>query len=636
VIIVSSSARSQIADLTPRTASPAAEQAFYFSSGDHQLFGWLHRPSLPERPSLGLVICKPFGYEAVCSHRGIRALAQAAAQAGVPTLRFDYSGTGDSADIDPRADQLQLWSDDVVAAVGELQRVVGVKNVCLLGVRLGAVPAINAARRLSCVHSLVLISPIVSGRRYVRDLKTARLASALGLDAADPTAAHPAQPHRQSDGAIEASGFLLSAATLASLNEVDLISEDAPPVAEMLIIDASSWPIASKWAKSLSSSRVRTEYLALPGLIEMILTMPQDAKTPESILAATRDWLLRNQASLPADNGVRAAPLPPSCPTLELPGVDATPSARLREHPVFLGSNPPAFAVITEPRSDEKRRRGVVLINAGATHHIGPNRMYVSLGRRWAKSGYFVLRLDLCGLGDSATRAGQVDNEVFPAKAIDDIKAAIEYLRTTHGIRDVALCGICSGAYHALRAAIGRLPVSCVLMVNIENFFWDPGTDIHAVVTAEIVKRTRDHRRRVFSWEAWNRLMAGKVNLWRILMIYVRRPLLAIESTVRDWARALRVRMPQDIGWDMEELAARGVQLVFVFARGETGIDLLRIQGGSSVKRMGEHCRTHIVDNADHIFSQAGPREMLETILSKELFALRSWQESARAASVLP
>src|SRR5208337_1594509 len=81
-------------------------EPFYFGSGEANLFGWLHRPYAGITANTGLVICNPFGYEAICSHRSVRTFAEAAAALGVPALRFDYLGTGDSAEIEPETDQL--------------------------------------------------------------------------------------------------------------------------------------------------------------------------------------------------------------------------------------------------------------------------------------------------------------------------------------------------------------------------------------------------------------------------------------------------------------------------------------------------------------------------------------------------
>jgi hypothetical protein len=63
------------------------------------------------------------------------------------------------------------------------------------------------------------------------------------------------------------------------------------------------------------------------------------------------------------------------------------------------------------------------------------------------------------------------------------------------------------------------------------------------------------------------------------------------------------------------------VRVIFVFARGEPGIDLLRIEAGSMVRRLGERCGVRIIDSADHTFSRSGPRQVLEEVLSEELFA---------------
>ena len=168
----------QTPQMTERAAGSA--QAIYFNASEHRLFGWLHRPPA-EASDVGVVLCSPFGYEAICGHRGVRAFAEAIAASGMPALRFDYAGTGDSQDIDIQADHLQAWTEDVLAAVQELRQQTGVRRVCLLGFRLGALVATLAAARGSAVDGLIVVSPIASGRRYLRDLRMTRMAASLTM-----------------------------------------------------------------------------------------------------------------------------------------------------------------------------------------------------------------------------------------------------------------------------------------------------------------------------------------------------------------------------------------------------------------------------------------------------------------------
>jgi hypothetical protein len=111
----------------------------------------------------------------------------------------------------------------------------------------------------------------------------------------------------------------------------------------------------------------------------------------------------------------------------------------------------------------------------------------------------------------------------------------------------------------------------------------------------------------------------------------MQRPLLAAESTLRDIARRLHIRLPNDLGTELEEIVARGVRVVFVFARGEPGIDLLKLQAGTSVNRLAERCRIHIINGGDHVFTRSGPRAMMEQIVSDELFARPEWLDKPGA-----
>jgi alpha-beta hydrolase superfamily lysophospholipase len=599
-------------------------ESFYFGPNDGRLFGWLHQPRVQVRTDVGLVICQPFGYEAICSHRGERVLAEAAAALGVPALRFDYLGTGDSAEIDPKADQIDVWTRNIVTAIEELQKRSGAAYICLVGFRMGGLLAALVANQCPAVHGLILIAPVISGRRYLKELRTTRLASLLGSGERSQSASSDDAGTRHPQS-LEVSGFSLSAATIAALAKLDLMNVEVPSTCDTLVIDGSSLPAARGWAEQRSKQGSPVQYSALPGVFEMMITAPQFLVTSPAMVTATSEWLVEH-LNTPASTGsgdpqTANSGSVPSSRTLTLTGTSASPGEALIERPVFFGSQASLFGIVTEPGPGEIRRRAVILLNAGADHHVGPSRIYVTIARRWARSGYVVLRMDLAGLGDSATRAASPDDEVFPPAALEDVRAGIELLKTRYAIRDITIAGLCSGAYHALRAAVAALPVNRILMVNPLNFFWKNGMMLENLQVAEVILNPGRYRQLVLSGAAWKRLLRGRVNIWRIVKIYFHRTVLPLQAMFRDAARRLHIHLEDDLGREMEEIVARGVKIVFVFAHGEPGIELLKMQGGSSVKRIGHACRIRMIERADHAFSQSGPRATLEEVLSEELFA---------------
>ena len=607
--------------------APRAEPV-YFGPDDRPLFGWIHRPQRAARYSLGLVLCNPFGYEAICAHRALRHFAEAAADAGIPALRFDYDGTGDSAGTDLDPDRLSAWIASVHRAAETLRGEAGCDRVCLLGVRLGATLATLAASERSDVAGLIALAPVIGGKAYTRELRALQMASGIGL------------PETADSDLMEVTGFALSAATRTSLSAVDLSKLERAPASQVLILDRHDLPGNERWAAHLQASGATVERHAVPGYAEMMLS-PHATMVPSEMLRLTVTWLCDRGAAEPL------AQREGFSPTKDSPqGRDTVPRSRhairlppgapggvpISETSAFLDRGRVLFGILTAPHpvatdtadaaGAKELRTGILLLNAGGTHHIGSNRLYVTLARRWASQGHVVLRMDISGVGDSLPRPGETENAIYTARAAEDIREATHYLRERAGVSECRALGLCSGAYHAFKAAVGGAPLQAVVMINPLTFFWKEGMSLDAPLTdQEVISEAHRYRETAFRLHSWRKLMRGEVDVGKVAQIMIRRTGAWLNRHWRDLARDLGVPLTDDLGHELESVAERGTAMLFVFATNDPGLQLLRTQGGSRVRKLCARGQLAIqlINGADHIFTAVSARERLITVLSEAL-----------------
>lgn len=158
---------------------------FYFGDRERALYGTYHPPRTRTGGREGAVLCGPFGVEYMRSHRAFRQLTTLLTRGGYHVLRFDYGGTGDSAG-EGEAQTLAAWTADVATAIEELKDTAGLDRVTLVGLRLGAALALQAAVANPEVVRLVLWDPVADGERWLAEIlpdgveATARVLSAPG------------------------------------------------------------------------------------------------------------------------------------------------------------------------------------------------------------------------------------------------------------------------------------------------------------------------------------------------------------------------------------------------------------------------------------------------------------------------
>ena len=116
------------------------------------------------------VICPPYGWEYMRTHWALRQTARELVRRGWAVLRFDYRGTGDSAGAVDELTRLDDFVEDIEHAAAHI-RSTGVPLV-LVGARLGAALAVQAASRATGAERLVLWDPVVSGRHHLETISS--------------------------------------------------------------------------------------------------------------------------------------------------------------------------------------------------------------------------------------------------------------------------------------------------------------------------------------------------------------------------------------------------------------------------------------------------------------------------------
>lgn len=176
----------------------------FFGSPERQLFGLLHCGAAARSTRAAVLLCRPFGQEAIRAHRAFRVVAERLARAGQPALRFDYFGTGDADGNDDQVTLAGLCAD-IETANEHLRLASSNRPIAWLGLGLGATAAwLTAARAVQPPQYLLLWDPILDGRDYLATL--CRRHSQL----LDESLAIGARRIPRATDVVEANGFSIS------------------------------------------------------------------------------------------------------------------------------------------------------------------------------------------------------------------------------------------------------------------------------------------------------------------------------------------------------------------------------------------------------------------------------------------
>ena len=582
------------------TAGEVSRVPTYFHAGSNELFGWYHHAPGTAQQNCVAVICNPVGYEYAHCHRSIRHLADRLANCGVPTMRFDYSGTGDSPGNDTDPDRIDNWINDIEGAASYARLVSEQARVCLIGIRFGATLAAFAAERI-LPEALILWNPCVSGRRFLRELQVIASASAGNLPEAD-------------ENALESAGFVFAKETVLQLAAIDMLDLPFSGAGEILLLSRDDVAPDSGFVAHLKRHGASVDFQAVPGYAGMVAE-PQFTILPVLAFDAIAAWL--SARTTPAKfSGSVPETLCRSSIEFKARAIDGE---TLHEEICSFGERRQLFGILTKGGS-RANRPAIVLFNAGCVHHVGPNRLYVTLARALADAGFSTFRFDLESIGDSVLQGPGRENHPYPDNAVADARAALAYLKQHFGLQRFILIGLCSGAHTAFHTALQEdvYSVNEAILINPLTFQWVEGMSLETVKQFGAVAR---YKKSVFSAQSWWKLLSGNVHLSSLFTNVWRHSITMVRARLHIVREMLFPHLGTRLSKQIRYLISVKRPLTLVIAEGEPGRDLMMAEApyiANLAHQRGEMV-THHISGADHTFSRSGPRRQLIDYLCESL-----------------
>lgn len=269
----------------------------------------------------------------------------------------------------------------------------------------------------------------------------------------------------------------------------------------------------------------------------------------------------------------------------------------MREEALIFGEQTRLSGIYTPPAEEGTGRPGVLLLNSGIVHHVGPNRLYVKLARKLAAQGHPVLRFDFSGIGDSEKSR---DNVRFEVSAVEETRQAMDALADRSGMDQFGLIGICSGAEISFKSALSDERVTGAVLINAPQYKEEPSPEM----LARIAQRQESHyywKVALFSKSSWLKLFRGAE--YRSIMRVV-------ASKLRE---KLASRKTVDTGPDEEpadvaafaELTDRDVRLLLIFSDVDWGWDYLHLIMAPQIREWEQHGNPTLetVKQADHMMT---------------------------------
>ncbi len=546
-----------------------------------------------------MLLLSPWGYEELCSRKTFRLLGEKLSAAGYPCLRFDYPSTGHSSGVGSELDDSSAWRTSVRKALSELLRLTDADSVLVIGQGIGGTLAADLCREED-VAGLVMMAPVSQGRAYLRELAawTAMTKPTFLVSATDGP-----------QGGLMAGGFVLSAATADEIKSLNLMKGDAPAAVKTLLLERNDHAGDAKLAEYLQAAGVLCDRETFDGYADYV-SDPTLSAMPSAAIEKVLNWVVSN-FTVQQTSAVSAITFASAF----------EPVSGVRETLIRFGPERMFFGACSRPVG-ESPATAVLFLNSGYDHSIGWARMLVDFSRKLASEGYISLRMDLAGIGESRYWPAQRQQVLYSDTQVDDVRAAIDWLKSEHRVQRIILFGRCSGAYLGLLAAALEPEVNAAFLVNPRKLVWDPDLDVDEAIR-EPIQSLESYSRRVFDRQSLKKLFSAQINLKKASRKFASALTQKLDRKLAPVLGSLsrHHRLKQVLFTRLKDLRKRKIPVCLIYSENDRGLIELTDWFGSDRRGLDRfpNMECHFIPDADHNLTPVAAREELLNQLQRFL-----------------
>ena len=527
-----------------------------------------------------VLLISPWGFEEMSSRRFYRTISEKLAENGIPSLRFDYPGTGDALDVADFSAGLAIWENSVIEAAGVLKDLAQCSRIVLMGQSLGASLVLKVLSRLKDVDGIVLLAPALSGKVYLREL-------AIWARTIDNSLQLPDDMRDLDPGSI--ASLRMPKEIAEDVKKLNLSAVSTLPTEKCLILTPRERPKDIDFMNQLNALGCEVEFGHFAGYDQMVSNVTYSRVPLEPVEKITK-WIV--DIKQPA---VQSADMRRPQKEVTLTGPDFT------ETHVRFGDSNRLAGVLCEPMGI---RRGaiVLLMSTAYERHSSWGRINLTLARELAKSGITSFRFDTANVADSPPRPGFPEEVLYTDSQQDDIREALDFLES-RSMNQFIAAGRCSGAYLAFQSAIHQSRIRGIVAVNPYVFHWRQGDSVEEFLKF-VPKDLSSYAPLLFKGETIRRVWKGDINLKAALLnisrvgltnlLKLTGPLFAALPWVKSEQKTIRT--------SFETLHGRNIPFNLIYSDSDLGLRYFHQHFGENGERIKDYPNVSVtvIKNADH------------------------------------